>query len=182
MEPSPADPTTIDPVSQPREYQELLLGLVGEDDPAALQEEAASLLEAVLADAGELLRARPAESEWSVVELLGHILDAETVATARYRWILAHDRPPLVGYDQDLWVQRLHHQDADPAELLGQFRALRSANLALWARSTPEERSRVGIHQERGEESYDLTFRLIAGHDRFHLNQMRRTLQQVRSG
>jgi hypothetical protein len=35
----------------------------------------------------------------------------------------------------------------------------------------------VGIHEERGPESYDLTFRLIAGHDRIHLAQARESLQ-----
>ena len=26
--------------------------------------------------------------------------DAEVVSAARYRWVLAHDEPPLIGYDQ----------------------------------------------------------------------------------
>ena len=97
------------------------------------------------------------------------------MSSARYRWILAHDEPPLVGYDQEKWVERLHNDD-DPEELLALFEALRRANLALWSRSSPAERARVGIHEERGPESYELTFRLIAGHDRNHLEQARRAL------
>jgi hypothetical protein len=58
--------------------------------------------------------------------------------------------------------------------LLETFEALRRANLALWARSTEQERARVGLHSERGPESFDLTFNLAAGHDRFHLDQARR--------
>jgi hypothetical protein len=38
----------------------------------------------------------------------------------------------------------------------------------------------VGYDQERGPESYDLVFRLIAGHDRVHLDQARRALDQIR--
>jgi hypothetical protein len=37
------------------------------------------------------------------------------------------------------------------------------------------------MHAERGPESYDLMFRMLAGHDRFHLNQMRETLRQLRA-
>jgi hypothetical protein len=37
------------------------------------------------------------------------------------------------------------------------------------------------MHAERGPESYELTFRLIAGHDRFHLAQAERALDAVRS-
>jgi hypothetical protein len=50
----------------------------------------------------------------------------------------------------------------------------------MWARSTPEERARVGMHAERGPESLELNFRLIAGHDRFHLAQAEKALRLVR--
>ena len=64
-----------------------------------------------------------------------------------------------------------------PARSLDQrMEALRRANLALWARSTEQERARVGLHTERGPESFDLTFNLAAGHDRFQLDQARRAL------
>ncbi len=86
------------------------------------------------------------------------------------------------GYDQDLWANALHGPTDDPQLLLATLEALRRANLALWANSTEQDRSRVGIHAERGPESYELTFRLIAGHDRFHLDQARRALAAVRSG
>jgi hypothetical protein len=38
----------------------------------------------------------------------------------------------------------------------------------------------VGIHAERGPESYDLSFRMIAGHDRLHQAQARRAIDAVR--
>ena len=130
----------------------------------------------LLREAGARVAERPEPDEWSVLECLGHATDAELVASARYRWILAHDEPPLIGYDQDLWVDRLHHGQDDPEALLETFESLRRANLALWARSSDADKARVGIHSERGPESYDLTFRMIAGHDRFHLGQARRAL------
>jgi hypothetical protein len=104
------------------------------------------------------------------------MLDAEVIASARYRWILSEDQPRLVGYDQELWMERLRHPKEDPEELLATFEALRAANMSLWARATDEDRSRLGIHEERGPESYELTFRLIAGHDRNHLAQARDAL------
>ncbi|MEA2623203.1 MAG: hypothetical protein QOH61_2113 [Chloroflexota bacterium] len=173
--------TFVDPVTQGNEYQRMLLSYLGDDDPAEVQQAAAERWHALLGEAGADLRKRPADGEWSIVELLGHAADAELVASGRYRWILAHDRPALMPYDQDLWATSLGHRDTDASELLDLFESLRRANLALWARSTPEQRARVGMHQERGPESYDLTFRLIAGHDRFHLEQAHRTLEQVRA-
>jgi hypothetical protein len=170
-----------DPVAEPNAYQAMLLGLLGDDDPAEVQSGTLTELPALIAQAAPVLRTPPAPGEWSVVELLGHITDAEIVASGRYRWILAHETPPIPGYDQDLWASRLHHAEADPEELLALHAALRTANLALWRRTPVEERSRFGIHAERGPESYELTFRLIAGHDRFHIAQARRTLEQVQA-
>jgi hypothetical protein len=178
--PTPDLDRSPDPVADPKAYQELLIGLVGDDDPAEVQRETPGSIRAVVDDAGPDLRARPEPGEWSVLECLAHMADAEMVASGRYRWILAHDEPELIGYDQDLWVDRLHQPPEDPDELLAGFEPLRRANLALWARTPVALRDRVGLHRERGRESYGLTFTLMAGHDRFHLAQARRALDRVR--
>ena len=107
-----------DPVTQAAAYQQHLLGLLGQDDPAQVQAATRARLLAVLEDAGSDLRRTPAPGEWSVLELLGHLVDAEIVLSGRYRWVLSHDRPPLLGYDQDRWVERLRHNDDAPEELL----------------------------------------------------------------
>ena len=171
---------TIDPVAQAAEYQALLLRHLGADDPLDVQRQTAGEARRVVDDAGDRLRTRPDAAEWSVLECVGHIADAEIVYAGRYRWILAHDEPELIGYDQDRWVAQLQHADADPDELLRVFETLREANLALWRRTPESERGRIGMHAERGPESYELSFRLIAGHDRVHLDQIRQTLESLR--
>jgi hypothetical protein len=170
-----------DALAAGRAYQQQLLALLGKDDPARVMEDTESLLRTVLGDAASDLRKRPAPAEWSVLELLGHLVDAETVMSGRFRWTVSQDEPPLLGYDQDRWVARLRHNDDQPDELLAVFSALRAANLRLWGRSSADDRQRVAMHAERGPESYDLMFRMLAGHDRFHLNQMRETLRQLRA-
>ena len=174
-----AESRSPDPVSDPSGYQRHLLGLLGDDDPAEVQAGAPDAWRALLAEAGDRLRDRSEPSEWSVLECLGHATDAELVVSGRYRWILAHDEPPLIGYDQDRWVDRLRHGEDRPDELLSLLGALRTANLALWRRTPVSDRGRVGLHAERGPESYELTFRLLAGHDRFHLAQARRALDAL---
>jgi hypothetical protein len=176
-------PTSPDPVSEPKAYQDHLLSLLGDSDPEVVQNGTPDLWRSLVAEAGDKGHVRPEVAEWSVIECLGHAVDAEVVSAARYRWILAHDEPPLIGYDQDLWVDTLHaSRDEDPDDLLLLFEPLRAANIALWERSSEEDRARVGIHAERGPESFDLLFRMIAGHDRFHLAQARRALEAVSEG
>jgi hypothetical protein len=163
-----------------RAYQQQLLTLLAQDDPAEVAQATLSAVQSLLSDAGADLQRRPAAGEWSVLELVGHLADAEMVMSGRYRWTVSQDKPPLLGYDQDLWVSRLRHNEAKPEELLAVFSTLRAANLRLWRQSTAEDRDRVAMHSERGPESYGLMFRMLVGHDRFHLNQMRETLRAVR--
>jgi DinB family protein len=165
-----------DPVRAPDAYRRSLLDALGDDDPAVAQAETPGLLRALVADAGAALRVAPEPGEWSALECLAHIVDGELVVSGRVRWIAAEDEPDIVGYDQDLWVSRLRQVDEDPETLLTVFEAIRRWNLEQWARSTPEQRARIGVHRERGPESYELTFRLAAGHDRVHLEQARRAL------
>lgn len=172
----------IDPVGQPNEYQRMLLARLGDLDPAEVQATTPQALRVLIADAGPDLRSRPEPAEWSVFECIAHICDAELVIAGRYRWILAHDKPDIMPYDQDLWVDYFHaSQDEDPSDLLSVFEPLRAADIELWRRTPVADRARYGLHRERGPESYELTFRLTAGHDLFHLDQARRTLEQVRA-
>jgi hypothetical protein len=172
----------VDPVAQPNEYQVMILGWLGERDPAAVQGATPAGLRALVAEAGQLARVRPEPGEWSVFECVAHICDAELVIAGRYRWILAHDRPEILPYDQDLWIDRFH-ADSDESldDLMSVFEPLRAADIALWRDTPHTDRSRYGIHRERGPESYELTFRLTAGHDLFHLDQARRALETART-
>jgi hypothetical protein len=170
---------TFDPVNEPDAYRRSLLAELGDDDPAVAQASTPAAVRALIAEAGDKLRIAPEPGEWSVIECIGHIVDGEIVTAARYRWIVAEETPDLIGYDQALWVSGLHHVDADPALLVATFEALRASNLDLWDRLPVTDRLRFGIHRERGPESFDLLFRLLAGHDRLHLGQARRALAAV---
>jgi hypothetical protein len=156
--------------------------LLGHDDPAAVQAGTAAAFRSLLDEAGPRAAQRPAPREWSAIECFAHVTDAEVVMSGRYRWIVAHDEPPLIGYDQDLWIDRLHRPVEPVEELFALFEPLRAANIALWRRTPEPLRARAGMHAERGPESYDLSYRMIAGHDRFHLAQAGRALEAVRGG
>ena len=111
-------------------------------------------------------------------QVLQHLADSEVVWAWRMRLILAQDRPVITGYDQDLWAERLHYEDADPADALDTFAVLRRAKLRVLERASPQELKRVGVHAERGEESLEHLRRLYAGHDMVHLRQ----IERIRAG
>lgn len=169
-----------DPIQSPDGYRTMLLGYLGDDDPATVQAATVARLRELVAEAGGDLRTRPERTEWSVIECIGHLTDSEVVTSARVRWVLAEDEPQIIGYDQDLWVDGLRHASDDPEALIALFDALRSANLALLSTRSTADLERFGRHTERGPESYGLMIRLTAGHDRFHVAQAERALAAVR--
>ncbi len=156
-------------------YVGAVLDLLGDRDPmTVLRATPAALAAAIEGAAPSQLRQPERPGKWSIVQVLQHLADAEAVWAWRMRLILAQDRPQITGYDQDLWAERLHYDEADPAEALELFGVLRRANVRLVERCSPVDLARVGVHVERGEESLERLRRLYAGHDLLHLRQIER--------
>jgi DinB superfamily len=156
-------------------YVPAVLGLLGGRVPITVLRETPSALPRVIEalSPGQLRQAeRP--GKWSIGQILHHLADSELVWAWRMRLIIAHERPPLTGYDQDLWADRLQYDQGDPREALAVFAVLRQANRRLVERATPADLRRVGVHAERGDESLEHQVRLYAGHDLLHLRQIDR--------
>jgi uncharacterized damage-inducible protein DinB len=122
------------------------------------------------------LRARPSSSAWSAHEVVGHLADHEPVLGFRLRMAAAHDRPSISGYDQEAFITRLGLERRTTAELLTTFRSGRELTLELLGRLPEDAWSRVGLHDERGEESIERMVRIYAGHDLIHEAQIARLL------
>jgi hypothetical protein len=156
-------------------YVAALLGLLGDNDPVVVLYQTPAALERFLDTIPAQIAARPeAPGKWSIRDVIQHLADSELVGGFRLRMVLAHDRPPLVGYDQDLWAGRLRYRDVELRDAFEQFTALRRGNVRLWQNLTAEDLVRVGLHGERGEESLEQMRRLYAGHDLLHLQQLER--------
>jgi len=160
---------------QAAQYVAAILDLLGSRDPIDVLRSTPHALDRSLgAMSAEQTRQPEAPGRWSVRHVLQHLADSELVWGYRTRMVLGQDRPSLIGYDQDLWVERLHYDQIDPRESLDTFAALRRINLKLIERATPSDRSRAALHAERGEESFGHMINLCAGHDLLHLRQIDR--------
>ena len=161
-------------------YVSAVLELVGDREPlAVLRETPSALARAIEGLSPQQLRQPEQPGKWSIGQILQHLADSEVVSAWRIRLILAQDRPPLTGYDQDLWAERLHYELDDPPEAIERFAVLRRANLRLVERASPADLKRVGVHVERGEESLEHICRLSAGHDLLHLRQIERVRRAI---
>ncbi|MDQ2889721.1 MAG: DinB family protein [Gemmatimonadota bacterium] len=164
-----------------RAYVHSLLQLLGDRDPLeTLRATPNAVRQLVESVSPERLSTPEAPGKWSMLHVTQHLADSELVGSFRFRMVLAHDRPAIAGYDQDLWADRLRYADANLQDALASFTTLRHANLALLERASPTERERVGIHAERGEESLGHMMKLYAAHDLVHLRQLARIRAAVK--
>jgi len=156
-------------------YVGALLDLLADQDPVAVLRKTPAVLEQFLATVpAQLLTVPESPGKWAIRDVMAHLADSELVGGVRLRMVLAHDRPTIVGYDQDLWADRLRYREVEVRDALEQFSMLRRRNLLLWESLGPADLVRVGVHNERGEESLGHMRKLYAGHDVLHVRQLER--------
>jgi hypothetical protein len=157
-----------------------LLGLLGDRDPFAVQEEMVAAVTALTQGLPDAALRRPeAPGKWSIIEVVKHLADTEIVYGFRVRMILAMEEPAIQGYDQDLWARALRYRESDLADTLAQLALLRRINMKLARSLGAAELDRVGLHSERGPESVRRIIQLLAGHDLVHRRQIERIRARV---
>jgi len=134
---------------------------------------------AVARGRGARLRRRPQPREWSVVEILAHLLDGEVALGFRIRKVAAEPGAAIAAWDQERWTPDLRHRRADPRTALAAFTALRADTVALVRRLTPAQRRAAGRHAEYGRLRIDQMLDHWAEHDLIHLEQIQATLKTL---
>ena len=148
-------------------------------NPLAMQAEMPAILAELIRGVPQAKLTRsPAPGKWSVVEILAHLAEDELTSSWRYRQMLENDGVALAGFDQDLWAKLGNYSAWSGEEALGMFRLLREANLRMLRTLSPEQWDRCGVHAERGKITVRDLARHMAGHDRNHLDQVRRILSK----
>jgi uncharacterized damage-inducible protein DinB len=171
--------SSSNPASQAKEnaaaYVKLVMDLLGDRDPFAVQEEQLSVLEKEIAGLDDAILRRPEKpGKWSILQVIQHLADSELICRYRMRLVLAQPGAKILGIDQDLWASGLEYNEADLADTLELLRVLRKANLKMLHALSDEQLEQHGLHNERGPESVRKMLQMIAGHDLLHRNQIKR--------
>jgi hypothetical protein len=124
----------------------------------------------------ELRAARGGDENWSVVEVLCHLRDAEERALERARAIADQDAPLIAGYDQDAWARERDYAGDDPHAALDAFRRHRAEHVRVLEALPPEGWRRTGLHEEYGPVSLENHTIHMAAHDAVHAAQIARQL------
>jgi uncharacterized damage-inducible protein DinB len=132
-----------------------------------------TVLTAVLAGVDEdLAHVRPAEGEWSIVEVVGHLADVELRALVRIALIQDEDNPELTGYDVDGMVRERGYQSQSLAEVMELFLPLRATRVATLEALTAEQWLRTGEVPGRGATPLTAITVHLCWHDTNHIAQI----------
>lgn len=121
-------------------------------------------------------RWRPAEGEWSIVEIVAHLGDAEERMLARVRRMLSEDEPQLAAFDQEALAIERDYQAMDLMAAYRRFVELRSEHIDVMTGLDPADWDRTGMHEETGRISIHQITAHMAAHDSIHLAQISRLL------
>jgi hypothetical protein len=124
-----------------------------------------------------LLARPPAAGEWSALDCLRHLLDAEReVFPVRVRALLAGQDFP--GFDPDAQGTAGADGGEGSAELAATFAGMRAASLAALARVGADDLARTARHAELGPVTLEQLLHEWAAHDLMHTVQAERALMQ----
>ena len=115
---------------------------------------------------------RYAPDKWSVREVAGHLADTERVMAYRLLRIARNDATPLAGFDENAWVPPAEFDKRRLNDLVSEFRAVRTATLALLDGLPAAAVSRRGQASGKIVSVGALAY-IIAGHERHHVAVLR---------
>lgn len=125
----------------------------------------------------ELRTARGGDENWSVIEVVCHLRDAEERALERMRAMRDEEHPFLASYDQAAWAMARNYAQSSMSDALAGFLTLRKAHWDALAALSPEQWQRTGQHAEQGQITiFGHTLHMVS-HDMVHAAQIARQLQ-----
>jgi uncharacterized damage-inducible protein DinB len=113
-------------------------------------------------------------NQWSVTEVLSHLLDHNIITTFRIREILSESTSVLPGFNQDQWVSGTKGNEEAAEDILISYQALLDLNLRLFRRLSDEDWNKKGVNAMGDEvHLYDLVTAFI-NHVHHHVDQIER--------
>lgn len=165
------------PKPQPGEYAPYAIAyidLIPEDGRLLqhLQENLQAASDLVLSIPAGKLTVPIAENEWTVKEILSHIMDTERVFCYRALRFARNDPTEQFPVDQDLFVKYSGVNARSIEELLAEYASIRLASLTLFSSFDEQAILRCGLVKGNNVSVRALAW-LTAGHEQHHLDSIR---------
>jgi hypothetical protein len=129
----------------------------------------ARLRQAVAGLSREDMTARPGPGDWSILEIVIHLADSDSIAIDRMKRILTEENPSLLYADETAYVDRLFTHDQSLEDALSLFEVGRRQFARVLRKLPAEAFERRGTHNRRGPISLGEMVKGYVGHVDHHL-------------
>jgi DinB superfamily len=161
-----------------KEPREPTAPLAPRDVAAALRATLAALRAETSSLPAALLCWHPAPGEWCVLEVIGHLIEAEARGFAgRVRTLLAEPDPEFRTWDQEAVARARGDCRRPPGAVLEELATSREASAALVESLRPEDLGRAGRHPDVGRLSIADLLAEWVHHDANHTRQILANVQ-----
>lgn len=117
----------------------------------------------------EDLVARPGPGAWSIHELVIHVVDSDFVGMDRMKRVIAEQNPPLIGFDENLWIEHHAPHEQSLEDSLVLFEAGRRQMSRILKQLPESAFTRTGVHSERGSLTLENLVQTFVTHVDHHL-------------
>ncbi len=135
---------------------------------AALPQQIADIRSALGKLTDKQARFRNGPEEWSIKEIVSHLIDTERVFSYRLLRISRNDKTPLPGFEQEDYVREAGADELAFDDLLNEFEFLRRANMLAIKNISEEAAARVGSASGAAVSARALIHMLV-GHVEHHM-------------
>ncbi|MNZ81226.1 DinB superfamily protein [compost metagenome] len=125
----------------------------------------------------EALKWKAAPNQWSVTEVLTHLVDHNIVVSFRIREILSDSEARLPAFSQDSWVAGQKANEGSVTDYLNAFKALLHYNSLLFQRLSEEDWAKRGVNWKGDSVSLSAIIQSFITHVQTHLAQIERIKQ-----
>ena len=116
------------------------------------------------------------DENWSVVEVVCHLRDAEEFFLKRMQAMRDQDDPLIIGFNQAVLAREGNYKVAELQSALKGFNILREQVVAEFSKLTPGQWQRTGQHNELGQITIFAQAVHHSAHDAIHCAQIARQL------
>lgn len=116
---------------------------------------------------------RPSENNWSIKEILCHLVDIQEVVAGRVQKMLSEENPPIELYDDERENRERDHRGDDIGLYKANFVSTRDNLLSKLAGAEDSVWKRAGRHPLNPEFTIEFVVNDMLDHEHIHFEQVR---------
>jgi len=155
-------------------YASMYIDLIPDDGRVLthLQENLGRVREAISALPADKLATPHQAGEWTVKEILVHVIDDERIYAYRAMRFARGDATPLPGFEQDTYVPPSRANERSLDDIFAEYATVRDATIHLFNSFTDSVLKRAGTADGKQATVRALAYH-IAGHEWHHLQSIK---------